>query len=75
MLKARFCGSVNLPRMRYLRPEFIVEQFKSSKLLVHGLGVLCLLFLHNLAACFYHRLHLQLHLTQQLVQFLSKKKT
>lgn len=61
--------------MRYLRPEFIVEQFKSSKLLVHGLGVLRLLFLHNLAACFYHRLHLQLHLTKQLVQFLSNKKT
>ncbi len=53
--------------IRYLCPEIIVEQFESSELLVHGLGVLRLLFLHNLSTCFYYRLHLQLHLTQQLV--------
>lgn len=60
--------------MSYLCPQVIVKQFESGKLFVHGLGVLRLLFLHNLATCFYHRLHLQLYLTQQLVQFLHSKK-
>lgn len=54
-------------KIRYLSPEVIIEQLESSELLVHGLGVLRLLFLHNLSTCLYHRLHLQLHLTQQLV--------
>ena len=57
--------------MSYLSPQVIVEQFKSSKLFIHRLGILCLLFLHNLSTCFYHRLYFQLHLTQQLVQFLN----
>lgn len=54
----------------YLCSQVIVEKFESSELFVHGLGVLRLLFLHNLSTSLYHRLHLQLHLTQQLVQFL-----
>lgn len=60
-------------KISYLCSEVIVEQFESCKLLIHGLGVLRLLFLHNLATCFYHCLHFKLHLTQQLVQFLYSK--
>lgn len=54
----------------YLCPQVIVEQFERSELIVHGLGVLRLLFLHDLPPRLYHRLHLKLHLTQQFVEFL-----
>lgn len=70
---AEFCSRFNLfPKISYLGPQIIIEQFESSELFVHGLGVLRLLLLHNLSTCLYHCLYLQLHLTQQLVKFLKK---
>lgn len=61
--------------MSYLSPQIVVEKFQSGQLFVHSFRILRLLFLHNLTARFDHRLHLQLHLTQQLVQFLHRRKT
>ena len=58
------------PGPPYLGPQVVVQQLQGRQLLVHGLGVLRLLLLHDLPARLDHSLHLQLHLTQQLVQFL-----
>lgn len=64
-------SSVPLKQEIYFRSDLgsqvIVEQFEGSELFIHGLWVLRLLLLHNLSTCFYHRLHLKFHLTQQLV--------
>lgn len=46
-----------------LSPQVIIKQFEGCELFIHGFGVLRLLFLYNLSACLYHRLHLELNLT------------
>lgn len=46
------------PKTNYLSTKVIVEQFESCELFIHGLRVLGLLFLHNLATCLDHGLHL-----------------
>lgn len=54
----------------HLCSQLVVEQFESSHSLIQLFGLLSLLLLDDLSACFYHRLHLPFHFTQHLVQLL-----
>src|SRR4029434_7082208 len=63
------------PTHTHLCHKVIVEQLEGGELLVHALGVFCLLFLHNLPARLNHRLYLHLHVTQHLIQSLHTHRT
>lgn len=56
--------------MLNLGSQVVVQQLEGRELLVHRLRVFRLLLLHDLPPCFDHRLHLQLDLAEQLVEFL-----
>lgn len=54
--------------------QLIVEQFQGGHPVIQLFGLLSLLPLDDLSACFYHRLHLPFHFTQHFVQFLLDTK-
>lgn len=60
-------------RAPHLGTQVIVEHLQRRQLLVHPLGVVCLLLLNNVPSCFDDGLHFKLDFTQSFVEFLKNK--